>query len=113
MSDFSELSAFTPDADILKATKEQLEKDVGIADFTFQEETYSDLPAMVSELQVFMEDLQQKNPAALMRVVNRIDLSESQYRKVKSMPGDFTENLAKASVLRAFQKVVLRKKLSE
>jgi hypothetical protein len=48
-----------------------------------------------------------------MRVVNRIDLSESQYRKVKTMPGDFTENLAKASVLRAFQKVVLRKKLSE
>jgi hypothetical protein len=113
MTDLQELATLHPDADILKATKEQLEKDVGIADFTFQEETYDDLPSMVSELQIFMEDLQQKNPAALMRVVNRIDLSESQYIKVKTMPGDFTENLAKASVLRAFQKVVLRKKLSE
>jgi hypothetical protein len=113
MTDLQELATLHPDADILKATKEQLEKDVGIADFTFQAETYDDLPSMVSELQVFMEDLQQKNPASLMRVVNRIDLSESQYRKVKTMPGDFTENLAKASVLRAFQKVVLRKKLSE
>ena len=113
MNDFQELASFTPDADILQATKTQLEKDVGIADFTFKEETYPDLPAMVAELQVFMADLQQKNPAALMRVVNRIDLSESQYRKVKSMSGEFTENLAKASVLRAFQKVVIRKKMSE
>ena len=113
MTDFQELASFTPDADILLATKNQLEKDVGIADFVFKEETYPNLPAMVAELQVFMEDLQQKNPAALMRVVNRIDLSESQYRKVKTMPGEFTENLAKASVLRAFQKVVIRKKMSE
>lgn len=113
MTDFHELASFTPDADILLATKTQLEKDVGIADFTFKEVTYPDLPAMVAELHAFMNDLQQKNPAALMRVVNRIDLSETQYRKVKSMPGDFTENLAKASVLRAFQKVVIRKKLSE
>jgi hypothetical protein len=113
MVDFQELASFTPDADILLATKTQLEKDVGIADFTFNEETYPDLPSMVAELQIFMADLQQKNPAALMRVVNRIDLSEGQYHKVKSMPGEFTENLAKASVLRAFQKVVLRKKLSE
>lgn len=113
MNEFQELSSFKPDADILLATKTQLEKDVGIADFTFKEETYPNLPDMVAELQIFMADLQQKNPSALMRVVNRIDLSESQYRKVKSMPGEFTENLAKASVLRAFQKVVIRKQMGE
>ncbi|MBM3400171.1 MAG: hypothetical protein FJY15_06350 [Bacteroidetes bacterium] len=113
MNEFQELSSFKPDADILLATKTQLEKDVGIADFTFKEETYPNLPDMVAELQIFMADLQQKNPSALMRVVNRIDLSESQYRKVKSMPGEFTENLSKASVLRAFQKVVIRKQMGE
>lgn len=48
-----------------------------------------------------------------MRAVNRVDLSENQYRKVKSMPGNFCENLAKAAVLRAFQKVHMRKNSAE
>lgn len=107
-----ELDLHSPSADMLQGTREQLAKDLSIADFEFAEVNYPDLPSMVREVQAFFEKLQQQNPAALMRAVNRVDLSESQYRKVKSMPGDFCENLAKAAVLRAFQKVVIRRKFS-
>ncbi len=112
MSDFQELELHKPDAEMLQATMAQLEKDVGIADFSFAKEQYHNLPDMVAELYGFFQQLQEQQPASLMRVVNRIDLSETQYRKVKAMPGEFTENLAKAAVLRAFQKVLLRKKWS-
>lgn len=113
MTEINELDKFNASADMVQGTRIQLEKDTGIADFSFTEENYNDLPALVHELMAFYEHLEQSNPAALMRVVNRVDLSEQQYRKVKSMPGNFCENLAKASVLRAFQKVLIRKKYSQ
>lgn len=112
MTEINELDSFNASADMVSGTRQQLEKDAGIADFTFKNSSYPDLPSLVTELSYFFEQLQQNNPAALMRVVNRVDLSEQQYRKVKAMPGDFCINLAKASVLRAFQKVLIRKKYS-
>ena len=104
-----ELELQTPDTAMLQKTQQQLEKDLGIAGFAFREPGYPDLPAMVTEIQAFLEKQQTGNAAALMRIINRVDLSESQYRKVKSMPGDWLENLAKAIVLRVFQKVLIRK----
>lgn len=112
MDDINELDLHNPTADMLQGTRDQLAKDLSIADFTFPEKEYHDLPSIVHEVAAFFELLQTQNPAALMRAVNRVDLSESQYRKVKSMPGDFCQNLAKAAVLRAFQKVIIRKKYS-
>ena len=106
MNENTELEQQNPSAEMLRETVEQLTKDLGIAGFSFTNQSFDNLPA------VAMETLEQSNPAARMRAVNRVDLSENQYRKVKSMPGNFCENLAKAAVLRAFQKVHMRKKFS-
>ena len=112
MNENTDLEQQNPSAEMLRETVEQLTKDLGIAGFSFTNQSFDNLPAVAMEIAAFFETLEQSNPAALMRAVNRVDLSENQYRKVKSMPGNFCENLAKAAVLRAFQKVHMRKKFS-
>jgi hypothetical protein len=47
-----------------------------------------------------------------MKVVYRVDLTEKQYKFVQRMGGNTPENMAKAVVLREFQKVYTRKHLS-
>ena len=112
MNENTELEQQNPSAEMLRETVMQLEKDLGIAGFCFTTKIFNTLPAVALEIAAFFDTLEQSNPAALMRAVNRVDLSENQYRKVKTMPGNFCENLAKAAVLRAFQKVHMRKKFS-
>jgi hypothetical protein len=47
-----------------------------------------------------------------MKIVYRVDLTEKQYRFVKALGGDSDENLAKAVVLREFQKIITRERYS-
>jgi hypothetical protein len=47
-----------------------------------------------------------------MKVVYRVDLTEKQYKFVQRMGGSTPENMAKAVVLREFQKVYTRKHFS-
>jgi hypothetical protein len=112
MTENTDLEQQNASAEMLRETIQQLEKDLGIAGFGFSQKEYNNLPSRAVEITAFYENLEQSNPPALMRAVNRVDLSENQFRKVKTMPGNFCENLAKATVLRAFQKVHMRKKFS-
>lgn len=104
-----------PDAtpEFLLQTKLQIEKDLGLTGFhydnLFQPE---DLPSLVPQLALKIAALKDSASGDLMKVIYRVDLTERQYRRVGNMPGIWAENMAKAIVLRAFQKVVIRKRFS-
>jgi hypothetical protein len=99
--------------EVLMQTKLQIEKDLGLTAFLYEHMGQpTDLPSLVPELALKIETLRNSGSADLMKVVYRVDLTERQYKKVSLMPGDWCENLAKAIVLREFQKIVIRKKFS-
>lgn len=99
--------------EILLQTKLQIEKDLGLADFQYEGVGQPlDLPSLVPELALKIEKLRNSGSSDLMKIIYRVDLTERQYKKVSLMPGEWSENLAKAIVLREFQKIVIRKKFS-
>ncbi|MBS3913777.1 MAG: hypothetical protein KG003_04715 [Bacteroidetes bacterium] len=97
--------------ELLLQLKLQIEKDLGLTGFQYAfEGAPVDLPSLVPELQEIIDKLKSNNSGDLMKIVYRVDLTEKQYKKVSAMPGEWAENLAKAIVLREFQKVVIRKR---
>lgn len=87
----------------------QIEKDFGAAGFTFKKSTYSTLETMIPELAAGIENIRSKANNRWMQIVYRVDLTEKQYHFVRQLGGDSSENLAKAVILRSFQKVHTRK----
>lgn len=102
-----------PDAtpEILHQVKQQIEKDLALCGFSFAEEDYNNLPAMVPELHEKIIWLKENASRDIMKIVYRVDLTEKQYARLSAMPGDWSENFAKAIVLREFQKILIRKNL--
>lgn len=99
--------------EVLMETKKQIEKDLGLTGFEYESvDQPIDLPSLVPELALKIEALKNSGSGDLMKVVYRVDLTEKQYKKVSLMPGEWHENLAKAIVLREFQKIVIRKRFS-
>lgn len=96
----------------LEEIKFQIEKDFGISGFLFSGENYSDLASLLPELLTAVENLRTHRNADWMKIVYRVDLTEKQYRFVQKMGGDTHENMAKAVLLREFQKVHTRKQHS-
>ncbi|MBK8146370.1 MAG: hypothetical protein IT244_12275 [Bacteroidia bacterium] len=116
MSDLENLNQLSKEdatPEVLLKTKEQIEKDLGLCGFQYAEvDQPTALPELVPELSEKIEFLKNSGSSDLMKIVYRVDLTEKQYKKVGLMPGLWHENLAKAIVLRAFQKVIIRKKFS-
>lgn len=109
----TDISEFDATPEMLLATKLQIEKDLGLSGFAYVHlEHPKNLPEMVPELAMKIEELKEKGSSDLMKIVYRVDLTERQYKKVSAMPGLWHENLAKAIVLREFQKIIIRKKFS-
>jgi hypothetical protein len=90
----------------------QIEKDFGIAGFTFSGDDYTELASLLPELLNEVTKLRTTRNSDWMKVVFRVDLTEKQYQFVKKMGGDTHENMAKAVLLREFQKVHTRKQYS-
>jgi hypothetical protein len=112
-NDLHEIKPGDATPEILLQTKLQIEKDLGLTGFTYPwEGAPSDLPELVPDLTEKIESLKNNDSSSLMKVVYRVDLTERQYKKVSGMPGSWSENLAKAIVLREFQKVVIRRNFS-
>jgi hypothetical protein len=111
--EFSDINPFNATPELLMQVKLQIEKDMGLTGFQYSfTETPIDLPTLVPELALKIEDMRNKTSSDLMKIIYRVDLTERQYKKVSAMPGEWSENLAKAIVLREFQKVVIRKKFN-
>ncbi len=95
----------------LDAVKAQIEKDFGLSGFTFKS-NISTWEALLSELSLGISKIRQGKSGDWMKIVYRVDLTEKQYRFVKTLGGDSDENLAKAVVLREFQKIISRERYS-
>ena len=98
--------------ELILGVKDQIEKDFGLMGFTFSETTPLNLEALLPELTDCIAQLQQHHHGTWMKVVYRVDLTEKQYKFVQRMGGHTPENMAKAVVLREFQKVYTRKHFS-
>jgi hypothetical protein len=60
---------------------------------------------LIPELEMAIEQLQQQNHSKWMKIVYRVDLTEKQYKFFQKMGGSTPLNMAKAVILREFQKV--------
>lgn len=98
--------------ELILGVKDQIEKDFGLMGFTFSETKPLNLEALLPELTDCIAQLQQHHHGTWMKVVYRVDLTEKQYKFVQRMGGNTPENMAKAVVLREFQKVYTRKHCS-
>ncbi len=96
----------------LEEIRMQIEKDFGIAGFLFSGDNYTDLASLLPELLLAVENLRTQQNSDWMKIVFRVDLTEKQYKFVQKMGGDTHENMAKAVLLREFQKVHTRKQHS-
>lgn len=106
-----ELSDVNSTPEMLMQTKFQIEKDLGLAGFSYPEMADpKDLTQLVPAVADKMEQLRSSGSSDIMKIVYRVDLTEKQYKKVCNMPGDWHLNMAKAIVLREFQKIVIRSK---
>lgn len=104
-----------PDAtpELLMQTKLQIEKDLGLTGFVYNNiDQPVDLPCMIPDLAEKLLELKQSGSSDLMKIIYRVDLTERQYKKVSLMKGDWHLNMAKAIILREFQKIYIRKKFS-
>jgi hypothetical protein len=98
--------------ELILGVKDQIEKDFGLMGFTFGLDTPLNLEDLLPELTACITQLQQHHHGTWMKVVYRVDLTEKQYKFVQRMGGSTPENMAKAVVLREFQKVYTRKHFS-
>ena len=98
--------------ELILGVKDQIEKDFGLMGFTFSESMPLNLEALLPELTDCITQLQQHHHGTWMKVVYRVDLTEKQYKFVQRMGGNTPENMAKAVILREFQKVYTRKHFS-
>lgn len=108
--DFSEINLRDATPEMLLKVKVQIEKDLALSSFTYSIEQPDNLQQLVPELHNKIAELKEKNSADIMKIVYRVDLTEKQYKKVAAMEGDWAQNLAKAIVLREFQKIIIRSK---
>jgi hypothetical protein len=93
----------------LNEVKEQIEKDFGAVGFEYKNTSFLHLHDLLPELLEVIHALRIEKRDVWMRIVYRVDLTEKQYRFVQLMGGDTDENMAKAVLLREFQKVQTRK----
>jgi hypothetical protein len=108
--DFSSMIAFqslTHESARLESVKFQIEKDFGLSGFCFSTQVHS-WEELIGELTQGIQQIRDTCPSNWMKIVYRVDLTEKQYRFIQELGGDSHENLAKAVVLREFQKIVTR-----
>ena len=98
-----------PQQQIIQEVIDQIEKDFGILGFTFENHPYSKIEQLLPELHDCIEKAQNEQHGKWMKVVYRVDLTEKQYRFVQNLGGSTPANMAKAVILREFQKVQNRK----
>lgn len=110
-TDLQEFQALMAEPTRLQAVKAQIEKDFGLAGFEFSADLFS-WDALLAELSAGIANIRSRNAGNWMKIVYRVDLTEKQYRFVKALGGDSDENLAKAVVLREFQKIITRERYS-
>jgi len=110
-TDLQEFQALMAEPTRLQAVRAQIEKDFGLSGFEFSSELVS-WEALLEELSAGIASIRIRNAGTWMKIVYRVDLTEKQYRFVKTLGGDSDENLAKAVVLREFQKIITRERYS-
>ncbi len=110
-TDLKEFQALMAEPTRLQAVKAQIEKDFGLSGFEFSPELVS-WDALLAELSAGIANIRSRNAGTWMKIVYRVDLTEKQYRFVKDLGGDSDDNLAKAVVLREFQKIITRERYS-
>ncbi|MFZ9754973.1 MAG: hypothetical protein ACO3DK_02940 [Bacteroidia bacterium] len=93
---------------LIDAVQFQVEKDLALIGFEFQQTHYPHLAAMLPELSQALEQAGQEKPDRLLKAVVRVDLNSNQWKKAQNMPGLRADNQAKAILLRCFQKVYSR-----
>ncbi len=93
----------------LEDVKFQIEKDLGLGGFTFKNDSYTKLEDFLIELTDFVQKIRSEHHSKWMKIVYRVDLTPKQYKFVQQMGGDTDDNMAKAILLRIFQKVQTRK----
>jgi hypothetical protein len=111
-STLREFQTLTNGLSRLERMKQQIEKDFGLAGFLFSEDI-SSWEALLDELAQAIKILRGRNDGTWMKVVFRVDFTEKQYRFVKELGGDSDENLAKAVILREFQKIITREQYGQ
>jgi len=94
-----------PELKVIQEVILQIEKDFGMVGFEFSNAPYLKLESLLSELESIIANLQQENHSKWMKIVYRVDLTEKQYKFVQNLGGSTPLNMAKAVVLREFQKV--------
>lgn len=110
-TDLKEFQTLMAEPTRLQAVKTQIEKDFALSRFEFSPELIS-WDALLAELSAGIANIRSRNAGTWMKIVYRVDLTEKQYRFVKDLGGDSDDNLAKAVVLREFQKIITRERYS-
>lgn len=108
---FPELQQWLQTKGFLQEVQAQIEKDFALLDVKFLNIVPESLPDLVEELLPYIIQARKNKPDLIMKVINRVDLTEKQMKRVQNYPGDYNENLCKGIVLREFQKLVFRKSL--
>ena len=94
-----------PELKVIQEVISQIEKDFGMVNFEFTNAPYVKLELLIPELESIIAHLQQENHSKWMKIVYRVDLTEKQYKFVQNLGGSTPLNMAKAVILREFQKV--------
>ena len=94
-----------PELKVIQEVISQIEKDFGMVGFEFSNAPYLKLESLLPELESIIANLQQEYHSKWMKIVYRVDLTEKQYKFVQNLGGSTPLNMAKAVVLREFQKV--------
>lgn len=108
-STLQEFQSLTNELSRLEAVKHQIDKDFALSGLSLSENTPT-WPKLIEELSSIISVIRSRNDGSWMKIVYRVDLTEKQYRFVKSLGGDSDENLAKAVILREFQKIITRER---
>ncbi len=108
----TDLKLINATEEILLKVKLQIEKDLSFCGFLYSLDSVKDLSSLLPELLEKIKELSRHGAGDIMKIVNRVDLTEKQYRTVNIMEGEWASNLAKGIVLREFQKIILRNRYS-
>ena len=104
---------YRTDLEIIRLTAEQVIKDLDVFGISveFSGNPFTAYGELEQQLCPILADLYKKDASSFRALLYRIDVSESDYRKISGQPG-FIPNLAAAVLQREFKKVLIRKYFS-
>ena len=107
---------YRQDIAFIKATAEQIKKDLGLRDidFLFSSNDHMAFEELKSQLIPMINMLRKSGPQQISSMLYRVDISENEFKKtIANSPSDYSSTLAEMIIRREFKKVIIRKYFSD